>query len=70
MSMPTEEVFAALAADRDLTLSAERLSVARAMHVKFRHELEQLRSVQLAFLPPYIEPQTAVRWIERGGRSK
>jgi hypothetical protein len=70
MSMPTEEVIAALAADRGLTLSAERLEAARAMHAKFRHELELLRSVRLEFLPPYIEPQTAVRWIENGGRSK
>ena len=70
MSMPTEEVFAALAADRGLELSAERMATARAMHVKFRHELEQLRSVRLEFLPPYIEPETAVKWIENGGRSR
>lgn len=70
MSMPTEEVFAALAADRGLRLSPERLEAARAMHVKFRDELEQLRSVHLEFLPPYIEPETALRWIENGGRSE
>ena len=70
MAMPTEEVFAAIAADRGLQLSPERLEAARAMHVKFRHELELLRSVRLEFLPPYSEPQTAVRWIETGGRSK
>jgi hypothetical protein len=70
MSMPTAEIFAALAADRGLELSPERLENARAMHVRFRHELELLRSTRLEFLPPYIEPQTAVRWIENGGRSK
>lgn len=70
MSMPTEEVFAALAADRGLKLSDERMATARAMHVKFRHELELLRSVFLEFLPPYIEPETAVKWIENGGRSQ
>jgi hypothetical protein len=69
MSMPSEEVFAALAADRGLRLSRERLEAAREMHVRFRHELELLRSVRLEFLPPYIEPETAVRWIENGGRS-
>jgi hypothetical protein len=70
MSMPTEEVFAALAADRGLPLDPERLEAARAMHVRFRRELEQLRSVHLEFLPPYIEPDTALRWIENGGRSE
>ncbi len=70
MSMPTEEVFAAIAADRGLKLSPERLETARAMHVKFRSELEQLRSVRLEFLPPYIEPETAVKWIENGGHSR
>lgn len=70
MSLPTAEIFAALAADRGLELSPERLETARAMHVRFRHELELLRSTHLEFLPPYIEPQTAVRWIEKGGHSK
>lgn len=69
MNMPTAEVFAALAADRGLALSSERLEAARAMHVRFRRELELLRSTRLEFLPPYIEPETAVRWIENGGHS-
>lgn len=70
MTMPTAEFFAALAADRGLDLAPERLEAARAMHVRFRQELDLLRSTRLEFLPPYIEPQTAVRWIENGGRSK
>ena len=70
MTMPTEELFAALAADRGLRLSPERVAAALAMHAKFRHELDQLRSVRLEFLPPYIEPDTAVRWIENQGRSQ
>jgi hypothetical protein len=70
MTMPTEELIALMAADRGLDLSADRLEAAWAMHAKFRHELDLLRSVRLEFLPPYIEPQTAVRWIENGGRSE
>jgi hypothetical protein len=70
MVMPTEQLFAEIAADRGLPLTPQRIEAARAMHVRFRHELELLRSVRLEFLPPYIEPQTAVRWIENGGRSK
>lgn len=70
MNMPTPEVFAAMAADRGLELTSERLETARAMHVRFRHELELLRSTRLEFLPPYIEPETAVRWIENRGRAR
>ena len=70
MSMPTEAVFAALASDRGLDVTPERLETARQMHVRFRGELETLRSVHLEFLPPYIEPETAVRWIENGGHSR
>jgi hypothetical protein len=70
MTMPTPEVFAAMAADRGLELSPERLETARAMHVRFRRELDLLRGTRLEFLPPYIEPETAVRWIENGGRSR
>jgi hypothetical protein len=68
--MPTATVNATVAADRNLTLSAEQLAAARAVRATFSQELEQLRSVQLTFLPPYIKPQTAARLIENGGRSK
>ena len=65
---PTVEVFEAIAADRGLTLDRERIEVALEMHAKFRHELDLLRSVELSPLPPYIQPETALRWIENGGR--
>jgi hypothetical protein len=67
--MPTDETLTALARDRGLTLTPERLHAARDFHAMFRDELDRLRAVELDFLPPYIEPQTAVRWIENGGRS-
>jgi hypothetical protein len=70
MTMPTEELIALMAADRGLHLSEERIRAAWEMHARFRGELDLLRSVRLEFLPPYIEPQTAVRWIENGGRSE
>ena len=65
---PTIETFRAFAADRGLDIEPERLVAALEMHVKFRDELDRLRAVPLEFLPPYIEPATAVRWIENGGR--
>ena len=66
---PTRELLAAIADDRELVLSAAELEAAREMHIRFRVELERLRNVPLPYLPPYIEPATAIAWIERGGRS-
>ena len=66
---PTLEILAAIAEDRGLDLDDERLEPALEMHAKFRHELDQLRAVYLSPLPPYIQPETAQRWIENGGRS-
>jgi hypothetical protein len=66
---PNIEIFEALAADRGLTISRERIEAALEMHAKFRHELDLLRSVELSPLPPYIQPETALRWIENGGRT-
>jgi len=65
-----EKLLFAITSDRSLGLSGDQLKMARDFLSRYRRELEQIRSVQLAFLPPYIEPQTAVRWIEHGGHSK
>jgi hypothetical protein len=66
---PRRELLEALADDRELVLTEEELDAAWEMHLRFRSELERLRSVSLAYLPPYVEPGTAAAWIERGGRS-
>jgi hypothetical protein len=60
----------AIATERDLKLPAERLAEAREFLVRYHAELDALRAVGLEFLPPYVEPQTAMRWIENGGRSR
>lgn len=67
--MTISDLVTAIDADRGLGLSDEQLADATSFLSRFRHELETLRSVQLEFLPPYVEPQTAVRWIENGGRT-
>jgi hypothetical protein len=60
----------AIATERDLKLSAEQLAEAREFLVRYGAELRALRAVELEFLPPHIEPATALRWIENGGRSR
>jgi len=50
--------------DRGLSLPQKNLESAAATHEKLRHEFEKLNSVELRFLPPYIEPATAIQWIE------
>lgn len=66
---PTLDLLAALADDRGVGLTDAELEAAHAMHVRYRAELDRLRSVRLQYLPPYVEPATAFAWIERGGRS-
>jgi hypothetical protein len=67
-TIPTIEFLEAFAADRGLQIDRHRLEAALEMHAKFRPELDQLRAVELSSLPPYIQPETAIRWIENGGR--
>jgi hypothetical protein len=66
---PALELLVAWADDRGLDLTGDELEAARAMHARYRHELDRLRAVPLRYLPPYDQPATAVAWIERGGRS-
>lgn len=65
---PTINTLRAIAADRGLAIPQERLEPAVTMHAKFRSELERLRAVRLDFVPSYIEPATALQWIQNGGR--
>jgi hypothetical protein len=65
---PTEAILSAIATDRGLTLTRDQLLAALEMHARFRGELDHLRAVQFEYLPPYIEPATALQWIENGGR--
>ena len=67
---PSRELMEAIATERDLKLSAEQLAETRDFLIRYHAELDALRAVALEFLPPYIEPQTALRWIENGGRSR
>lgn len=65
---PNLELFAAIVADRGLQIDSWRLEEALEMHLRFRPALDRMRAVALTPLPPYIQPVTAVRWIENGGK--
>jgi hypothetical protein len=65
---PTVEILQAIAADRGLDIPVDRIRLALEMHAKFRPELDRLREVRLGYVPTYIEPATALQWIENGGR--
>jgi hypothetical protein len=66
---PRVETFQAILADQGVEMSADRIATAVEAHAKIRPELERLRQVELPLLPGGVEPQTALRWIENGGRS-
>lgn len=68
MTEPTVEILRAIAVDRRLELTSERLAAALEMHAKFRPKLDRLRAVRLDYVPSYIEPATALQWIQNGGR--
>ena len=64
---PTVEILQAMAADRGLQIPVDRIQLALEMHAKFRPELDRLRKVRLGYVPTYIEPATALQWIQSGG---
>jgi hypothetical protein len=59
----------AMLEERGVSLPSERVAAAAATREKLRHEFDKLRAVDLTFLPPYLEPATALRWIEHYGSS-
>jgi hypothetical protein len=69
MTVPTVETLAVLAANQGIALTPEQLAEAAATHAGLRGGLLELRALRLSFLEPVIEPATALRWIENGGRS-
>ena len=64
------ELLAALASDRNLAIEPAQLAEAAEIHAQLADAIATLRDLELEFLPPYVEPATALRWIENGGRSQ
>ena len=67
MTFSQRDLLEAMLEERGVSLPSERVAAAAATREKLRHEFDKLRSVELAFLPPYLEPATALRWIESYG---
>lgn len=58
-----------LAAEIAIPVSPERLAAALSSHAKTHAALMRVRAIPLQYSPTYVEPLTALRWIERGGHS-
>jgi hypothetical protein len=63
------DLLAPLVPEVVLPVSIERLQAAVAQHARAHDTLMRLREIQFQYTPSYIEPLTALRWIEREGRS-
>ena len=60
-----ETIFAEFA----LPVRSEVLRDALAARARSHDRIMRLRSVPLAYTPIYVEPLTALRWIENGGHT-
>jgi hypothetical protein len=69
VDQPTSAFFEAWAADCALPMPPDRVEVARELHVRYRYELDLLRSVRLEPVGDPVIPESATAWIQRGGRS-
>jgi hypothetical protein len=63
------DVVSALARDQSLELSPVELTAIGEAHDRLQARLASARSRTLPYCPDPVEPATALRWIERGGRS-
>ena len=59
----------ALRAEIDIPVPKDRLDEALSAHARTHEALMRVRSIPLQYSPTYVEPLTALRWIERGGHS-
>jgi hypothetical protein len=67
--LPTESLFREVLADQGRQLTEARLAAALASHRNVRRDIERLRAIPQSFLEPVLEPATAMRWLENGGKS-
>jgi hypothetical protein len=52
-----------------LPIDESRLREALSAHARTHDALMRVRSIPLQYSPTYVEPMTALRWIENGGHS-
>jgi hypothetical protein len=68
VALPNDYV-QALAAEIAIPVEPDRLQAALSAHARTHDALMRVRSIPLQYSPTYVEPLTALRWIERGGHS-
>jgi hypothetical protein len=66
--MASIENFQWMAEDQGFTFTVERYAAALRLHEGMNDALLRLRQVPLSFLEP-TEPDSALVWLEKGGRS-
>jgi hypothetical protein len=64
----TVAAYQLIAADQGFAFEIGRYAAALTVHTGMRAALARLRAVELSFLEP-TEPDSALQWIENGGRS-
>jgi hypothetical protein len=52
-----------------LPVENDRLLEALQLHARTHDALMLVRAIRFPYTPTYVEPLTALRWIENGGRS-
>jgi hypothetical protein len=67
---PTLETLSLIAIDRDLDIPPEQIEAVVNGLRGMRPKLQMLRAIPLSYLPPVVEPATALAWIRRGGRDE
>jgi hypothetical protein len=68
MSEQTREALEAQCANQGISLPDDLVAAALELHARFRHDLDELRRLPLAFVDA-VEPANVIAWIENGGRS-
>ena len=63
------ELIEPLLTEISLSGGRQRLIEALTQHARTHDLLMRIRSVTLQYSPTYVEPLTALRWIESGGHS-
>jgi len=63
------ELIEPLLAEISLPVGPDQLRKALEIHARQHEVLLRVRAIPLQYSPTYVEPLTALRWIENGGHT-